>query len=432
MNGIARVSPRYRFAQLFVPIIAWAWILFVAQSSLFGQYDADGQPMAMGTDLYGSDPYSGASLVNSSNPDFEMPRKGAFDKQEILETRSVPAFSMANAKEFQPGRLLAVVGTEPILEGDIRPMVEPILFKNKDKIPEGQWDSTLQGLIRPALAEHISHKCLAQRFIKDMVGSKPVKEYAEAEKRINPRLSKGFYEKVIPKLMEDYDAKTEIELDQKLREGGTSLAAQRRLFRDSVLANEAINANVTKKPQIQLNQLRDYYTDHPQDWYREARVKWRELSVRFKNHPDKAAAYAKIAEMGNEIVFGGAPFDAVAKKRSEGVTADNGGQFDWTEKGSLKSKLIDKTIFEIPKGLLSDILEDDDGFHIVEVIEREEAKTQSMEEVQEEIKERLIRQQKTDEEKKFVEETKRQTKIWSVWPEDVPGARPLSEILPPQ
>ena len=265
-----------------------------------------------------------------------------------------------------------------------------------------------------------------------MVGSKPVKEYAEAEKRINPSLSKGLYEKVIPKLMEDYDAKTEMELDQKLREGGTSLAAQRRLFRDSVLANEAINANVTKKPQVQLNQLRDYYTDHPEDWFRQAKVKWRQLSVRFKNHPDKATAYAKIAEMGNEIVFGGVPFDAVAKKRSEGVTAHEGGSYDWTEKGSLKSKLIDKTIFEIPKGLLSDILEDDDGFHIVEVLEREEARTQTMEEVQEEIKERLIRKQKSDEEKKFVDETKRQTRIWTLWPDDVPGARPLSEILPPQ
>ena len=155
MNGIDLVSQRSTLARALTLLAGLLFTLVFQQNAIFGQYDADGQPMAMGTDLYASDPYSGASLVNSSSPDFEVPRKGAFDKQEILESRSVPTFSMSKAKAFEPGRLLAVVGTEPILEGDIRPMVEPILFKNKDKIPEGQWDATLQGLIRPALAEHI-------------------------------------------------------------------------------------------------------------------------------------------------------------------------------------------------------------------------------------------------------------------------------------
>ena len=56
----------------------------------------------------------------------------------------------------------------------------------------------------------------------------------------------------------------------------------------------------------------------------------------------------------------------------KGPTSHEGGRYDWTTKGSLVSDVIDQAIFSLPVGKLSRILEDEKGFHIVRVIERED------------------------------------------------------------
>jgi parvulin-like peptidyl-prolyl isomerase len=80
----------------------------------------------------------------------------------------------------------------------------------------------------------------------------------------------------------------------------------------------------------------------------------------------------------------------VAKAHSHGFSAADGGVNDWTTQGSLRSTALDATIFALPVGALSQIVEDEDGFHIVRVIEREEHHHVPFNEVQAEIKQRLL------------------------------------------
>ncbi|MEZ6079527.1 MAG: peptidylprolyl isomerase [Pirellulaceae bacterium] len=62
--------------------------------------------------------------------------------------------------------------------------------------------------------------------------------------------------------------------------------------------------------------------------------------MRFDKHATREEAEARIRELGNEVFFG-KPFEAVAKQSSEGYTASDGGVYDWTTQGSLKSKELD-------------------------------------------------------------------------------------------
>ena len=79
----------------------------------------------------------------------------------------------------------------------------------------------------------------------------------------------------------------------------------------------------------------------------------------------------------------------MAKVKSDGVTAKSGGQYDWTNKGSLKTQIIDDTLFAIPVGAMSQILESDSGFHIVRVLERKDAGRKPFTDVQVEIRDKL-------------------------------------------
>ena len=84
------------------------------------------------------------------------------------------------------------------------------------------------------------------------------------------------------------------------------------------------------------------------------------------------------------------PLWSVAQKKSQEKNASKGGFHDWTSLGDLKiSKPISDAVFTYPLNQLSPIIEDDEGLHIVRVLDRQEAHQTPFTEVQDEIKEKL-------------------------------------------
>jgi hypothetical protein len=82
------------------------------------------------------------------------------------------------------------------------------------------------------------------------------------------------------------------------------------------------------------------------------------MSVLFANFPSKEAAGERIAEIGNDVVM---------RPRS----AEN----EWNEVGittlsQVESKPIREVVCTLPIGVLSAIVQDERGFHLVRVLER--------------------------------------------------------------
>jgi parvulin-like peptidyl-prolyl isomerase len=128
--------------------------------------------------------------------------------------------------------------------------------------------------------------------------------------------------------------------------------------------------------------------------------------------------------MGNEALFGG-NLQAVAKQRSQEPFASSGGVHDWTSRGSLASEVLEEQIFTLPLNKMSQIIEDSDGFHIVRVTDRESAGRTPIAEVQDEITETLRKQKIAQAEKDLLAKLRQQVPVWSIFPDDLEGARPL-------
>ncbi len=111
--------------------------------------------------------------------------------------------------------------------------------------------------------------------------------------------------------------------------------------------------------------------------------------VSFDKVGDKAQAWRTVAEWGNQVIKG-RPFSEVAEKESHGATSYNKGQYDWTSKSALKSAVLDQAIFSLPVGQLSQILEDESGYHIIRVTGRKDAGRVEFEQAQAEIRKKLI------------------------------------------
>lgn len=346
---------------------------------------------------------------------------------DTLATNAVKADSEPNApppttKEedlFVAARVIAVVGEERILLGDLVP---PNVL-NKATISNPAFEAT----IRKGLASSIEQKCLAQHFINAQTAGKPTKERNEIRTKINAKTAEIFRTKVLPEQMVRAKCETELEFIEGLEKSGRSLEWLKRSFAEQMWAEQALREHVQDKPTVELHEMQDYYDAHPDLWNKPSRARFRILSATFKATPNRDAAYAEIVNMGNQVYFGGS-FEAVAKSLSKGFGAGDGGNVDWVSPGSLKSKVIEEAVFSIELKALSQILEDTDGFHIVEVLEREDAYTMTFPQAQAEIRKQLVKDKREKQRDEHIRKIREITPVWTMWPEDIPGSKDLKEI----
>ena len=341
-----------------------------------------------------------------------------------------------NSRDFDAGELVAVVGTEHVLAGDMMVFIEPILEKNRGKITPEQEKQLKAKLIRDVLAQYVEIKALYQEFFRDMVGNKAPKEVAEMQAKVTTKAAQIFHDKQIPLMQKKYKVDDLAALERKLHERSMSISALQTQFTERVLSSELERKYVPEKYEFSRAELWAYYQEHTVEWNVTARAKWRELCVRFSKH-SRAEAEAMIKDMGNQILFGGKSFDAVAKQQSEGFTAREGGVFDWTTQGSLKSAAVDQAVFSLRLRRLSQVIESENGFHIIEVLEREPGYKKSFDVAQTEIREKMSEVKRSKLMEDFHAKVMARTSIWTLWPEDIKNSRALSEALgdvyqPPQ
>lgn len=333
--------------------------------------------------------------------------------------------------DFAAGQVVAIVGTERILAGDLAAVIEPIINENKNRLTgQAQEDAARRTLLRQVLPQYVEMKALEQEFFRDMAGTSPPDEVKKMREQVVSRATRMFYDRYVPaELFKKYKVEGLAELETELQNRGMSLGIMKNHFLTQVMGSQLEEKYILEQYEIPPDEILAYYQQNIDRWKVPARAKWRQLTIRHDRHATREEALQRIEQLFNEVYLGGKPFEAVARDSSEGYTAAVGGSYDWTSQGSLKSAALDQAVFSLPQRHLSQLIEDEIGFHVVEVLEREEARTQDMAEIQSEIRKTLskaIRQKKAEE---FRKKILVRVPVWTRWPEDIPGSRPLVEAL---
>ena len=87
----------------------------------------------------------------------------------------------------------------------------------------------------------------------------------------------------------------------------------------------------------------------------------------------------------------------------------------WTSKGSLVCEQLDQALFGLPPGRLSPIIEGANGFHIVRVIEREEAGVTPFLEAQVEIREKIRRRRTREQLQAYLDRLREEIPVWTIF-----------------
>jgi parvulin-like peptidyl-prolyl isomerase len=305
---------------------------------------------------------------------------------------------------------IAFVGDQAILAGDVLPAVDQALQKYAGKVTPDEMQQQRALYVQQILPRKIEVKLVLLDFLRSIPADKQKEVLANIEKQVE----KQYYEEQVPETMKQLEVESLAELQAKLNKFGTSIEAQKAEYREQMVVRSMIGQKIERQPEITHDQLLKYYHEHSQDYDVPARARWEELTVRFDKFSDRASADQAIVEMGNQVLRG-AELAAVAKKLSQGANAAEGGCHDWTTQGSLVSDVLDRAIFTLPVNRLSLKLEDDTGFHIVRVLEREEARRVEFVEAQDAIREKLQEEDRKRQVREYIDKLHKVTYIWTVF-----------------
>jgi len=372
------------------------------QQTMPGRAESSGRP-ALWPGAAPADANRAAAAPNGAGPQQGRPPWARNSQQLYVDTI-----------DLNGARIIAKIGQEVVLQSEVSGPVDDHMQQvlsqpGADKIPKAEVQAYREKLSRERLEHLIDIKLAindARRKLPD-----------DTLKRIMSSIEGDFDSKEVPRKVKELKIASRNEFDTMLRERGSSLEKERRAYVEQQLAFGWLQQATKSKHEITHTDLLAYYQQHLTDYEFPAKAKFEQLMVRVPTPDARDAARHALATMGNEV-WNGAHFADVARARSEGITAADGGAFDWTHPGSLAAINLDKAVFSLEIGRLSPIIEDDKSMSIIRVTERYPAGRKSFLEVQSEIKEYLEQKQKVvynEKMKEFLATRREETPIWTIY-----------------
>ena len=152
---------------------------------------------------------------------------------------------------------------------------------------------------------------------------------------------------------------------------------ERRIARYALLDINQLRQHV----QISDEELRAQYTSHIEQYQIPNRVHAEHILFKTIGKTDaEVEEIRKKAEDALKKAKKGAKFEDLAKQYSEDTSKDKGGDLGWIVQGQTVPE-FEKAAFSLPKGGISDLVRTQYGFHIIKVLDHENAHTQPFEEV---------------------------------------------------
>ncbi len=166
--------------------------------------------------------------------------------------------------------------------------------------------------------------------------------------------------------------------DQMLRDQGIDEVQWRRELKERLLMEKVIRQEVYTGITVDEEETADYYREHRSDFDRPEQVRARQIVVATEAEGQRVLGLLRQGE----------PFAEMARRHSLSPDSEQGGDLGFFARGQMPQE-FDTVVFSLPVGRLSDLVRSEYGFHIFLVEERRTAQRLSLEQVKEEVVERL-------------------------------------------
>lgn len=184
-----------------------------------------------------------------------------------------------------------------------------------------------------------------------------------------------------------------------LQAQGFSMARFRDIEKDKITVQAMRQSKVSDNIIVSPVKIREYYNKNSATYTTPEQVKLRMIvlheggSTGGDASSDPGIGKKQMAAEIREKLAGGAEFDRMAQMYSEDSTNESGGDWGWIERKTLNDELA-KVAFSLKKGQISPVIQVDNAYYILMVEDKKPAITKPLSEVQQDIVQGLIQQEK--------------------------------------
>jgi len=337
---------------------------------------------------------------------------------ETGEIRTVSQIVGEESPVILDSTVVAVVNGNTVLAGDVFAPYARQMVKMRDQLTDEQYLAAQRELLKRDLPGHIE-RTLLSHALKSTLKQEQID-------KLDSVLDEAFAEHV-QKLLIKTQTSSALELDKKLQEEGTSLADIRQTFGTQQLAMQYLATESQVNVQLGRVDLLNYYRENLDRYSHPTRVKWQEIRVSITPQQDRKAAVLKLNEVVKKLQEG-VPFPDVARELSDGPTATQGGNWDWTKEDSLADVELNKELFSLPTGAISRIIETEQHFRIIRVVEREDAHVTPFEELQAELRDEIRATKRHDKTAEVLRKLNKTAVIQTIFDDDPVIAAEMRKI----
>jgi peptidyl-prolyl cis-trans isomerase SurA len=201
-------------------------------------------------------------------------------------------------------------------------------------------------------------------------------------------------------------------LDRALAAEGLDRAAFRARLKRDLEGYRVVQVKVRSKLKLGDDDLRNYYQQHEREFAAGIEVHARHVFLQLPAGAPEAeeARVRKKGEAALARLAAGEDFAALAREVSQGPSAREGGDLGWLRRGVVQPEL-EKAAFALQSGEVSGLVRTRTGYQILKVEGRRGGEARPFDEVKDEIRDKLTREQADVLQQQYVAELKKDAVI---------------------
>jgi peptidyl-prolyl cis-trans isomerase SurA len=244
-----------------------------------------------------------------------------------------------------------------------------------------------------------ARQALLLRFTNQLIGEKLMDKEI---KELGLSATEREVDQAIDDVLRQNNLESREALEERIRAEGLSMKTYREVLAGQMSRMKLVQLKVSPRVKLTEADLRAEYAQYTKNERGDAEVHARHILLQLpKNAPaDQVEATRKRAlAIVAEARRPGMDFEALARARSEGPSAADGGDLGFFRRGQMVPA-FDKVVFGLKVGEVSEPVRTDFGWHVIKVEERRAVDVPKFDDLREQLAEKL-RREKTE---KFVEQ----------------------------
>ncbi len=314
---------------------------------------------------------------NRRSPERKMARKEIISIMAVFLFTVLCLFIASSPGAKVVNRTVATVDGEVILMSEYERRAKPVIE---------EYEKFLKGPDK-----EIRIKELKEKILDQMIDEKVL---IHEGKRKKIRVNRKEIQDGLGEIKKRFG--TEEEYTQELARQGLSEEEFKQQVKEQLMVIKLIDQEVKAKVVLPTDsEIEDFYKQNESEMVEPEQMRARHILIKVDENTDKKKALKRIKDILKEVKKGKNNFAELARKYSEGPSAPRGGDLGFFTRGQMVRK-FEEAAFALKVGEISNVVETDYGYHIIQCIGKKAAEKKSLEEIRDYLR-NLILQKRMEE-----------------------------------